>query len=137
MQMNSLAKYDDDSSSRLDLEGLEPLLTEGATHSESSHSVKPNEIFELLDEISQLKEVVGRTNERLTATHKRFTGISTLFEIQSKQIEKLTHYQAEAAKVGVLEKELAAALAENQKLKGGFCYKLGSIFSSFMKFKLF
>jgi hypothetical protein len=120
--MNSLSKFEVDArKASIDLSGLEkflepPKALEAVQESEREET-ETEVIYRLLDQLYKVGELVTDTSQRLEEAHTRLTTLTALVTLQSKQLEILSHYQTQAAKVSDLEQNLAIALAENEKLK--------------------
>jgi DNA repair exonuclease SbcCD ATPase subunit len=126
--MNSvpLSYYESDSRQKaIDLDGLESFLTQ--TEEQVPPTVEETEtqiILRLLDQLHQVGSLVKETTEKLAGANERLNGLSTLVAAQNKQMEILSVYQAQAARVSGLEQSLATAIAENQRLKQSFWRKI-------------
>jgi len=117
--MNIKPQYESDRrDSALDLDGLEGLLD--PAHIEIAVPVEKSEnelILQLLSQLCVVNELVKDTSERLMAANERLTSLAALVGIQNKQIELLTHYQAQAARATSLENQLAIIKLENERLR--------------------
>jgi uncharacterized protein YciW len=74
-------------------------------------------ILQLLNQLCLVNELVKDTSERLISANERLTSLAALVSIQNKQMELLTHYQAQAARATSLENQLAIIKLENERLK--------------------
>jgi polysaccharide pyruvyl transferase WcaK-like protein len=121
--MNSLPNFEADlHRSAIDLSGLEKFLEaeQSAKNQEEVQEQVETEtqvVLRLLDQLYKVGELVSDTSERLKQAHSRIDNLTTVITLQNKQVELLSHYQAQAARVGGLEHSLAMAMAENARLK--------------------
>ena len=117
--MNTKPQYEPDRrDSALDLDGLEGLLDQAHVEIASPTDKSEHElILQLLNQLCLVNELVKDTSERLIAANERLTSLAALVSIQNKQMELLTHYQAQAARATSLENQLAIIKLENERLK--------------------
>lgn len=116
--MNSLPKFEVDThKASIDLSGLETFLESPIDAEPEREETETQVILRLLDQLYRVGELVKDTSERLVEAHERLNSLTALVTSQNKQMEILSHYQAQAARAAGLEHSLAMALAENEKLK--------------------
>lgn len=112
--MNTNRKQDLQSHDQsVDLEGLEGLLDHA--HVELAPPPEPSEatvIQNLLEQLCRVNELVKDTSERLAGANERLNSLASIVSIQSKQMDLLSHYQAQAARTASLENQLAITNAE-------------------------
>ncbi len=123
--MNSLPKYlVDHSQQAINLSGLEAFLEQPHVEPVPVEETETQMILRLLDQLYKVGELVRETSEKLVAANERLNSLSSLVTMQNKQMELLTHYQTQAARVGGLEHSLAMATAENERLKQAWWRKI-------------
>jgi hypothetical protein len=116
--MNSLPNFEYDAhKASIDLSGLESFLESPAVAEPEREETETQVILRLLEQLYKVGELVKDTSERLVEAHEKLTSLTALVSLQNKQMEILSHYQAQAARAAGLEHSLAMALAENEKLK--------------------
>jgi hypothetical protein len=123
--MNSLPKFELDlHQSSIDLSGLESFLESPVTEEPVREETETQVILRLLEQLYRVGELVKDTSQRLVEAHERLNSLTALVTLQNKQMEILSHYQAQAARAAGLEHSLALALAENEKLKRSMWRKI-------------
>jgi hypothetical protein len=123
--MNSLPNFEVDlHRSSIDLSGLESFLESPVTEEPVAEETETQVILRLLEQLYRVGELVKDTSQRLTEAHERLNSLTALVSLQNKQMEILSHYQAQAARAAGLEHSLALALAENEKLKRSMWRKI-------------
>jgi len=107
----------------LDLEGLDELLA-GAVESSTGPAeadVPPmgetEMIILLLEQVRLLNEHVSDAKERLVSANQRMASLATVVNLQGRQLESLFQYEAEAARVSVLERNIDLLERENEMLR--------------------
>jgi hypothetical protein len=114
----------------LDLEGLEELLTgivEPATFDNTTAAAPASEtamIMLLLEQVRLLNEHVYEAKERLISANERMASLATVVTLQTRQLESLPHYEAEAARIAVLERNIVLLEHENEVLRQPWWIKL-------------
>ena len=123
--MNSLPNFELDlHQSSIDLSGLESFLESPVTEEPEREETETQVILRLLEQLYRVGELVKDTSQRLVEAHERLNSLTALVSLQNKQMEILSHYQAQAARSAGLEHSLALALAENEKLKRSMWRKI-------------
>jgi hypothetical protein len=123
--MNSLPKFEVDlHQASIDLSGLESFLESPATEEPVREETETQVILRLLEQLYRVGELVKDTSQRLVEAHDRLNSLTALVSLQNKQMEILSHYQAQAARAAGLEHSLSLALAENEKLKRSMWRKI-------------
>ena len=116
--MNSLHKFEVDARrASIDLSGLDSFLESRDLQEPEREETEAQVIFRLLDQLYRVGELVKDTSQRLTDAHERLNSLTALVSSQNKQMEILSHYQAQAARVAGLEHNLALVISENERLK--------------------
>jgi len=132
MMMNSNLQPEVDAHQiSLDLDGLEELLN-GAEEFpviEAEQAPPPlasetELIFRLLDQVRILNDHVDQAKERVISANDRMSSLVTMIEMQSSQLERMTHFQIRAGKVQGLERKLELLERENERLRGAWWRKL-------------
>jgi hypothetical protein len=116
--MNPLPNFEIDAhKASIDLSGLESFLESPLVAEAQREETETEVILRLLDQLYRVGELVKDTSERLSEAHERLNSLTALVSLQNKQMEILSHYQAQASRVAGLEHSLAIAIAENERLK--------------------
>jgi uncharacterized protein HemY len=123
MNSGNLQPQFDAHQSSLDLEGLDELLTgvveppiadgETAVSPESETAM----IMLLLEQIRLLNDHVCEAKERLISANERMASLATVVGLQTRKLESLPHYEAEAAKISGLERNIILLERENEMLR--------------------
>lgn len=116
----------------LDLDGLDDLLEGrvGSLPDKTEHpvSVPQSEteiILLLLEQVRLLNQHVCEAKERLISANERMGSLASVVKLQTRQLESLPYFEAEAAKVKALERNIALLERENETLRQPWWIRLG------------
>lgn len=73
-------------------------------------------LLKLLGQVSDVNSAVEEARDRLAAANERMTSLATVVQLQTGQLELLSHYQNQAARTTSLERQIAELQLQNMKL---------------------
>jgi hypothetical protein len=117
----------------LDLDGLDDLLVVSpqvieVVQEEDIPAEERQLLLSLLDQIASVNTAVDEARDRLAAANERMSSLATIVQLQTGQLELLSHYQNQAARAVSLERHIAELEAENANLKQTWWRRLLSVF---------
>ncbi|HEY9715205.1 MAG TPA: hypothetical protein V6C72_17170 [Chroococcales cyanobacterium] len=114
----------------LDLEGLDDFLESSQHQVEvaEEESQEKSLLLQLMDRVVTVNQSVEEARERLSAANERMSALHTVVQVQTGQLELLSHYQNQAARVTSLERQINQLQEENARLKQSWFNKLLALF---------